>query len=431
MKPMDPVGLVIALLAWLAFLIKSFGHRFVSQKPSGGRVAAFVALFLVFAPLQVGFVSLCIFFVLYPAYYFFLIDYTTMSTILNYSWLLIAPPFGLYFACDLAIILTQKPPSPSTPEEAARQLRQARFSPHRDVRSYLKRLSLALAILGIFMLATVIAGIDVQISGIGVLLADWFGLLAPLVGFWYWYIARKVYGYVPLNIAWQTARIGFTTRSLLPLFLSPVVFAIAVGRIYFPDWVPPIPYLLLVAIPPFVLAYLCCPPAVLLLGASSRQNTPFYREMAREVRPPMRLVHLLNVGYPEMYEDRTLWESGQRTWARWEPIVDRLIDTVPIIVIDTRIPTVPVLQEARKILSSDTLNRKTIFIMGSLETNPGMTTFENLMMIISKLERLSSSTSSALESSTGAEMLLPNSVVTPEEAVRALHTLRSQLLKLD
>lgn len=249
---------------------------------------------------------------------------------------------------------------------------------------------------------------------------DSFGVVCLLSGLWYWHIACKVYGYIPLNIAWQKARIGFTTKSFVPLSVSLVGIAAAVGMIYVPEWIPPIPYLLLCALPIFTLIYECRPSAVLLLGASSPQNTLFYKEIAREVKP-MRLVHLLNVDFPGNLEDRTLWEAGQRTWARWKPIVDRLIHTVPSIMIDTRVPTVPVIQEARTILSSKALTRKTIFIQESLGTH--------LMANIIARERRSNSASSALESSADEELFRPNYVVIPKGAVRSLHMLKSRLLE--
>jgi hypothetical protein len=194
---------------------------------------------------------------------------------------------------------------------------------------------------------------------------DVFGIIEIIVAALLWRITGQAHGRALLRSAWAMAKIMIGTIKRPLLAGSIIGLLTPLGRVLVPDWVPPIPALTAIGAAALVLSYLCLPPAVLLLGSSDPHNLVLYNKLIRATIP-MRLVHLLD-DFRFGRWGISISETSVRALPQkdWYAVVEKLMTAVPLIVLDMRSVSGPVIWEAKTILASPTLTSKTLFITAS------------------------------------------------------------------
>jgi hypothetical protein len=133
------------------------------------------------------------------------------------------------------------------------------------------------------------------------------------------------------------------------------------------------------------LLFLLQPPVILFLSMSKRENLMAIHSLRWSIGP-WRIIYLLE--YIDKLDDsfsveiiKQILKGGvrQRRGQDWRPVVHELMDTVPVIVLDAREATQPVVEEAKRILSSTALSDKCIVVSGDHGETPAVTQAANEM----------------------------------------------------
>ncbi len=184
-----------------------------------------------------------------------------------------------------------------------------------------------------------------------------------------WHVTNKLYGRFPLAQSMRMLR--YTARTVHAYYLYgplaallPVAGWYLYNRTVFP-WSTIAAVLLYQA---YIWAYQSTPPSVLLLG-TSRPESIDLRERLERMLHPYRVVVLFDssVVAPLSRTDfqRNLLEwDNLRTSGRsdWRTIVHPLMDSAPVLVVDTRIASPAVVEETTRILGRHDLVAKTLFL---------------------------------------------------------------------
>jgi len=198
--------------------------------------------------------------------------------------------------------------------------------------------------------------------------AQFFDLITiALLGFTLiqWFATIRMYRFLPRNaikrmmqLAWRTVKAFLVGSSLLAMLG-------AVGIVLLPDRFEPLPVSLFsqLTFGLCVISFVYLPPSILLLGVSDQTNAGLYYEVMCAALP-LKLVHMLNDfnfgaihGGPLNY-----FRYRALPIADWKAVISDLMLMAPIIVMDIRIVTKPVLDEVNMILSLG-LCDKTIFVI--------------------------------------------------------------------
>src|SRR5262249_55331950 len=101
----------------------------------------------------------------------------------------------------------------------------------------------------------------------------------------------------------------------------------------------------------YILLYQACPPTVIFLATSLSESAAVRYRIDRGIHP-YRVVALLDPSCEAtsslFYQNSLEWDNV-RTTAAWEPVVYKLIDKSPRIVIDTRVPSPSVVHETQRV----------------------------------------------------------------------------------
>jgi hypothetical protein len=113
------------------------------------------------------------------------------------------------------------------------------------------------------------------------------------------------------------------------------------------------------------LSYACLPPSILLLGASRPEISPLRGDLNWAI-PLLRLTHLLDarkVGAGRLLNIDVRQTDGRALGGTsWEAVVFELMDTSPLIVVDTRVATPAVLEET---ILAFQYPHKSLFVVGA------------------------------------------------------------------
>jgi len=193
-----------------------------------------------------------------------------------------------------------------------------------------------------------------------------------------WYAATRLYGRLPVTIS--VRMIGWTLRTRnLRRLLAPLFYcALAAPIIWFTDlrpiWLIMLP---LVAGVVIVALDLAEPPSILLLGSSQWQTIRLLMRIQLGIHPYRPIVLLdpaaatkarsswVEYGKFEIDNLRILGPHN------WREIVFPLASDVPLIVLDTRLPSPAVVEETHRLLASN-LKDKTVFIVNDDGTSPSI-----------------------------------------------------------
>jgi len=207
--------------------------------------------------------------------------------------------------------------------------------------------------------------------------ATWFGyamsgyqaflwLFAPH----WWTVTARLRGHFPLREAGRT--LTFVAQSPIAYYLYQpgLLYLAPLAMYWFDGTVFPFSVLLFPALfQTYIWAYQSLPPTVLLL-ASSRQESFDFRYTLERALNPYRVVCLLPPGLADpsqqslfkrnLYEWDNFWSVDSN---RWRTIADPLMEIASFIVVDARVATPGVTEEAGRIVRGRLL-RKTLFIVG-------------------------------------------------------------------
>lgn len=205
-----------------------------------------------------------------------------------------------------------------------------------------------------------------------------------------WKNTFRLYGTFPLRIFFITIQSVYRSSNKFHL-LSPLLVNVPIAAfiLYFPrdilhglmaprgilpDWVVILPSVLYTIL---IILHLALPPSVLLLGNS---RWPTVRLCARIERGifPYRVITFLDEKSAEPIS--TSWLSHGKfrinnLWLQktdnWRTVIFYIIKNVPLVVLDTRIPSPAVVDETEFILSEN-LSDKVLFIMTDEGTTPSI-----------------------------------------------------------
>jgi hypothetical protein len=179
---------------------------------------------------------------------------------------------------------------------------------------------------------------------------------------WQWVRVAQVFGVVPLKTVWAVLRLAWKSYrqgSLLTIATASLLFDLAD---LISGWGYPIPKYFSIALAAAVISHYSTPPAVLLLAASRRESVRLVVELSVRLFP-LRVAQLLDPGISSSFDDKLGFEdAGFRTWSDWRRAVDALRQIARVIVLDTRIDTHPVREEARLLLTDPMSHTKAVFV---------------------------------------------------------------------
>jgi len=190
---------------------------------------------------------------------------------------------------------------------------------------------------------------------------------------WYtqlWFVTIHLYGRITWGHALQMLRFVAKSPHAHHLY-GPLVPLLVAGGFYFLKGIvfPSSFILSMVLFQIQTYVYQSTPPAVLLLGKSRLESISLRESLERGVLP-YRIVALFDssdISPSASGFQRNLLEWDDLRVVRgnqWRSIVHSLMDTVPIVVIDTRIASAAVNEETERILSSPALIQRAVFIVG-------------------------------------------------------------------
>jgi hypothetical protein len=181
-----------------------------------------------------------------------------------------------------------------------------------------------------------------------------------------WWRTRELFGGLPLGATWQMLRFLRYSRNLYSETLSSMVVVISVICIWLPQRSnlprPMIAVLLAMVAQSFFLLFKSLqPPAALFLTSSS----PYAADLLVQINialSPLRCVALLNPKRMHFMQRNALGDNLRTKNPHiWKSIIYRLIEMTPIIILDTRGESAPVMQEAFIMLAPERA-RKAVFI---------------------------------------------------------------------
>jgi hypothetical protein len=187
------------------------------------------------------------------------------------------------------------------------------------------------------------------------------------------YVTAAVYGTSYFKAAFRTFGIMVQSRRVFVVFfvaLLPIAIVFSGARVH--------PLLLagILTWLPVSLVVSCIPPTMLLLG-TSRASTVDLKQRLKYMLYPYRAVVLFDPKVTSLHtwlERHQLEFDNFRTWtADWRTAVDSIVDFVPYVLIDTRIPTPELVYETLR-LARGPHRSKTFFLTDSEGNAPA--TFE-------------------------------------------------------
>ncbi len=202
-------------------------------------------------------------------------------------------------------------------------------------------------------------------------------LLAGLHQLW---VTVRLYRRTPLADALGTLRCTARTRNAWMILLPPVLTVIVFGIIAPARGItyPNIFFLPIALIHFLLLVTFAAPPSVLLLGSSRWESVRLFNLIERGIYP-YRVVVLFEPSRSDPnrhsrfhwlgFEFDNLRILGRHSW---RDVVYRIASNVPIIVLDTRLPSPAVIEESRRMLEARFLH-KTLFVVADDGSAPSLT----------------------------------------------------------
>lgn len=165
-----------------------------------------------------------------------------------------------------------------------------------------------------------------------------------------WLETLSMYGVLRSKLLRTTLRYGLAGPPRTWAGVSAVLLLAAVASVGIWGLDQP-PFWLFVVASATAFSRMALPPAALLLGTSAADRDVLDIVIARLC--PMRVVHLLDLA--------TTTSMRPRAKVSWRDIVDWLMETVPLIVVDTRFDTSAVVSELERLLHPN-IAEKSIYI---------------------------------------------------------------------
>ncbi len=193
------------------------------------------------------------------------------------------------------------------------------------------------------------------------LMAGYYLLLLPM-DIRTWAITTRLYGSVPWGQA--AAMLKLVMRSRIHFYLWGPIVPLATNIAFSANGVR-LPFSLTFALCLFwahILLYQALPPSALLLGTSRPETATFRFRLERGLHP-YRVVVLLE---PAAVTTRTTsrfqsnyleWDNLRTSEGAWHSTVFGLMETVPVLVIDTRVPSDGVVEEVQRLLARRLLEK--------------------------------------------------------------------------
>jgi hypothetical protein len=182
----------------------------------------------------------------------------------------------------------------------------------------------------------------------------------------------RAYGSLPARAVLITIRTSLRSSKLFILLAS---IAVLFGSIFQPimsSWIPPLPPLLEVGGALIGLNIACLPPTVLYLASSTPEGILLGNDLLGTVAP-LKLINFLESFHSEapLAERENIRPSSYRVSGNWEKTVMDFCEFVPLIIVDTRVMTAPVIAEINHILNSG-LEQRTFFVAGQHGVEPAL-----------------------------------------------------------
>ncbi len=180
-------------------------------------------------------------------------------------------------------------------------------------------------------------------------------------------VIRAYKGFILKSTRIMTS-VSLRSGKALLLVGGTVVLFCAVFQPLLTSWIPPLSRVLQAGLGMVALGGACLPPGIVYLGGSQSSGFLFVRQLMFAIAP-LKVTHLLNSFEAGVMLGDQAHMSEYRVTTKWQEVVRSLCDIAPLIILDSRHITAPVLQEAQYILNSDQ-RRRTVFIAEDNGTVP-------------------------------------------------------------
>ena len=210
--------------------------------------------------------------------------------------------------------------------------------------------------------------------GVGSILAyTFFAALVSLHGR-QWYKTIRAYGRVPIAVIGQMLSFAWKTPKGLILLVTAVAAALFAFNYLVRDVPYPIPLVVYALCVTFNnVSWNCVPPTVLFLTTSSWENAWYMMRLKGAVFP-LRIVALLDPERVAPFLSTLFSMDNLRTvdGSVWRSVVHPLMDLVPVVVLDTRVPSPGVVHEVERVLAEPRRLAKTVFMTGPKGESPAL-----------------------------------------------------------
>jgi hypothetical protein len=173
-------------------------------------------------------------------------------------------------------------------------------------------------------------------------------------------VTAKAYGGLPTKALWAMTRVTIRGPKVLLLVSGILGLFDSLFQPLLSSWIPPFPRLFLAGLSLVALNGACLPPTVLYLAASKAKGFSLASELQFSIAP-LKIVHLLDTFQAGAILGDQLHQSEFRVGANWQKAVRTFSEITPLIIVDGRVVTEPILQEITHILNSG-LHNRTFFV---------------------------------------------------------------------
>jgi len=193
-----------------------------------------------------------------------------------------------------------------------------------------------------------------------------------------WYVTARLYGGVPVRLSWRVFRWTLWTKNARSLYAPWVGCLLVAAVAWFTD-LGSVPLLAapLILIGVYSISELSLPPSVLVLGSSNWEMIRLVLNIHRGIFPYRPVVLLDPMAASRARSSFIEYDNFEYDNLRitvphdWRQVVFAMAETVPLIVLDTRIPSPAVVEEVRRILGGN-LKHKTVFVVNNDGTSPAV-----------------------------------------------------------
>lgn len=170
----------------------------------------------------------------------------------------------------------------------------------------------------------------------------------------------RAYGKMPPKAVMGMMQVTLRSSKLILLVGAILGFFLVLFEPLLASWFPPFPKLFLTGLSLVALNGACLPPTFLYLAASRAKAFSLTSDLQLAIAP-LKIVNLIDTIQAGVIPGDQIHQSDYRVSGNWQKAVKTLSRITPIIIVDGRITTQPLIQEITYIINSG-LYKRTFFI---------------------------------------------------------------------